>query len=267
MGEHVIGTALVTEFLQTVLLTGRLAKESPISTFIIAKPEHGKTSICLESPFSCAVDLTDCTGKGLQEILKYKSEISHIILNDLTIVTAHGKTVRAYLISIINAMTEEGIRSVAFPGQVETFQNGRRGIIACCTPDLIKDSRVWFNKIGLTTRILPFHYSYSDALVIKIKMSICNDVESKPPKTLAIPAATIHVEIPDRESKEILSISDAKAKEMGDATGIRRLKQFRRMAQGHALLRTWKSPKVTEEDIEFLKRIFPYIDYKKGCIL
>jgi len=263
----VIGTSLVTEFLQTILLTGRVAKESPVSTFLIALPEHGKTSICLESPFSCAVDVTDSTGKGLLEIMKYKAEISHIIFNDLTIVSAHGRNVRAYLISIINAMTEEGVRSIAFPGQVDVFQHGKRGIIACCTPALVKDSRAWFNKIGLTTRILPFHYSYSDNLIIKIKASICNDVESKPPKTLAVPGVPIMVDILDSHSKAILEISDKKSEELGDETGIRRLKQFRRLAKAHALLRGWKNAKVNDEDIDFLKRIFPYVDYRKGCIL
>jgi hypothetical protein len=263
----VIGTSLVTEFLQTILLTGRIAKESPVSTFIIAQPEHGKTSVVLESPFACAVDVTDCTGKGLQELLKYKAEMSHVIFNDLTVVAAHSKTVRAYLIAMINAMTEEGIRSIAFPGNVETYQNGKRGIVACSTPDVIKDSRAWFNKIGLSSRVIPFHYCYSEALTIRIKMAINNDSENKPGKSLPVPAALIHVEIPDKLSVEIMKISDAKAKELGDPLGIRRLKQFRRMAKAHALFRGWKNPVCNEEDLDFLKRIYPYVDYKKGCIL
>jgi hypothetical protein len=267
----VIGTQIVTEFLKTILLTGRVAKESPVSTFLIAKPEHGKTSVVLESPFSCAVDVSDCTGKGLQEILKYKAEISHIIFNDLTIVTAHSKTVRAYLISIINAMTEEGLRSVAFPGSVEVFQNGKRGIVACCTPSLISDSRTWFNKIGLTSRIVPFHYTYSESLVIRIKALISNNTPDVTPKDFKIPTLAIDVQIPEREAKQILDISNEKAKELGDDTGIRRLKQFRRLAKAHALMHpvkdNWKNPVVNQDDIDFLKRIYPYIDYQKGCIL
>lgn len=262
-----IGTALITEFIETILLTGRLKDESPVSCFIIAKPEHGKTSICLENPFACAIDLTDVTGKGLQEILKYKEEVSHIILNDLTAIQAHGRVVRSYLIAMINAMVEEGIRSVAFPGQVDIFKNGKRGIIGCVTPGLISDQRVWFNKIGLSSRIFPFHYNYSESLVIKIKASICAEEKSKSPKELSIPLDHLYVKIDKTFSDEILKISNEKSKELGDDTGIRRLKQFRRLAKAHALKGTWKNPIVTKTDIEFIKRIYPYVDYKKGCIL
>lgn len=269
-----LGTELVSEFVQTIMLTGRVTGEAPVSTFIIAKPEHGKTSICLESPFACAVDVTDCTGRGLQEILKYKPELTHIIINDLTVVAAHARPVRAYLIAMINAMTEEGIRSVAFPGQVEVYQNGKRGIVACSTPALMRDSRTWFNKIGLTTRILPFHYSYSEELVVQIKVAISGEVEYPPPDALIVPKEMVKVEISDELSKEILEISTKKSEELGDDTGIRRLKQFRRLAKSHAILRTkpnqikeWKDVEVSKRDVEFLKRIYPYIDYKQGCIL
>jgi hypothetical protein len=266
----VIGTSLVREFLQTILMTGRIQDEAPVSTFIIAKPEHGKTSICLETPFSCAVDLTDTTGKGLHEILKYKEEITHIILNDLTAMAAHGKTVRAYLIAMINAMTEEGIRSIAFPGQVDVFKNGKRGIVACVTPGLLSDQRIWFNKIGLSSRIIPFHYTYSEALVIKIKLAINNGTKTKEPDALIVPSELVAVSVDAQMSDAIYKISETKYKELGDDTGIRRLKQFRRLAQAHAIFRggsPWKNVRVTNQDVDFLKRIYPYIDYKRGCIL
>jgi hypothetical protein len=251
-------------------MTGRVKDEAPVSIFIIAKPEHGKTSICLETPFTCAVDLTDTTGKGLHEILKYKEEITHIILNDLTVISAHGRTVKTYLISTINAMTEEGIRAIAFPGQVETFKNGKRGIVGCVTPGLLSDHRTWFNKIGLSSRIVPFHYTYSGELVIKIKMAINNGTKIKEPDAMIVPSEFVPVNVDAEMSNSIFKISETKYKELGDDTGIRRLKQFRRMAQGHAIFRggsPWKNVRVTQPDIDFLKRIYPYIDYKKGCIL
>jgi hypothetical protein len=271
--EKMLGCELVTEYVQTVMLTGRVLGEAPVSTFLIAKPEHGKTSICLETPFACAVDVTDCTGRGLQEILKYKAELTHIIINDLTVVSAHSRPVRAYLIAMINAMTEEGIRSIAFPGQVEHYQNGKRGIVACSTPALMRDSRTWFNKIGLTTRIMPFHYTYSEELVVKIKVCISGEVEFPAPDSLIIPKEVVKINIEEKFGKQIMEISEQKSVELGDDTGIRRLKQFRRLAKAHVLLRgpndgkEWKTGEVEEQDITFLKRIFPYIDYRQGCVL
>lgn len=262
-----IGVSMVREYIYSVLLTGRLLDESPLSTFLIASPEHGKTSIMLETPFANAVDVTDATGRGLQEILKYKSEISHIIMNDLTAIAAHGKNVRAYTIAMINAMTEEGIRSIAFPGKVDTFQNGKRGLIGCVTPGLIKDGRNWWNKIGLTSRIMPFGYTYSGNLILEIKSSIDHEVKSQSAQVLKVPQAPVKVTIPENETKLIRELSDHKAVELKDDTGIRRLKQFRRLAKGHALLRNWKDATVNKSDIDFLKKIYPYISYEKQCEL
>lgn len=261
-----IGTQLVREFVSAVLLTGRVMdanneESSPVSVFLIASPEHGKTSIVLETPFPNAVDVSDATGKGIQEILKHSPEVSHIIFNDLTALNAHGKNVRAYTMSMINAMTEEGIRSLAFPGQVEIFKNGKRGIIGCIVPSMIKDRRNWWNKMGLTSRVLPFGYSYSGRQVLDIKASIDMEVKHKKPNEILIPKELIRVDIKDKETAVIRAIADEKAKELGDDTGIRRLKQFRRLARGSALLRNPKNTVVNQLDIEFLQRIFPYISY------
>jgi hypothetical protein len=262
-----IGMELIREYIHSVLLTGRIIDESPLSTFLIALPEHGKTSIVLERSITCAVDVTDTTGKGIQEILKYKADISHIILNDLTALAAHGKNVRAYTIAMINAMTEEGVRSIAFPGQVEVFKNGKRGIIGCVTPALIKDGRNWWNKIGLTSRIFPFGYTYSEDLILRIKGAIDHNAPQQDFGELSIPTIPLTVLVPKKETEEIRYLSDTKAKELGDDTGIRRLKQFRRLAKAHAILRTWKTPVVNQDDIKFVRKIFPYISYETRCIL
>lgn len=258
-----IGMELVKEFVECVLLTGRLkTDEAPVGSLLIASPESGKTSLVLESQYASAIDITDATGRGITEILKYKPEVSHLIFNDLTAIMAHGKTVRAYTVAMINSMTEEGIRMIAFPNSVEPFKNGKRGIIACLTPAMILDGRQWWNKIGLTTRLLPFFYQHSTDLVLKIKTTIDNGDKLKKPDVLPFPKMPIDVRIDKHEAKLIREIADGVSRRLGDDTGYRRLKQMRKMAQAHVLWRRqWKNAVVKSSDIEFLHRIALYISY------
>jgi hypothetical protein len=261
--RSVIGTELIREMVETILFTGRVKHEDPVSLLLIAWPENGKTSIVLDKTSECAVDVTDATGRGIVEILKYKPDISHLIFNDLTAIGAHSKTVRAYTIAMINAMTEEGLRSIAFPGQVEVITNGKRGIIGCLTPEMLRDGRNWWNSIGLTTRMLPFFYRYSGELILKIKSAIDNGEKVIPTGTMKIPKIQIQVPIPEKESAAIRQMADQKSAELKDSTGIRRLKQLRRICQAHALRRTWKNPVVGKDEIDFLFRIYRHISYEQ----
>lgn len=257
---------LVREFVETVILTGRVKDYSPVSAFLIAQPESGKTSICLDKSCESVVDVSDATGRGIVEILKYKGELTHLVFNDLTVIGAHKDHVKSYTISMINAMTEEGIRTIAFPGQVETLPEGKRAIIACTTPDLIRDGRNWFNKIGLSTRILPFAFSHPHPLQVKIKDAIDGKIAPPPkqPGVLNIPKLPILISCKLEFTNQIRKLADTKSRELGDQLGYRRLKQFHALARGHALWRTrkWKGAAVGREDIDFLIRILPHISYK-----
>src|SRR5437588_110827 len=66
----------------------------------------------------------------------------------------------------------EGITRIATPGGIEKFEDGKRGIIASLTYSLVKDARHWWNKIGFTSRMLPFCYMYPADLIVQIKADI-----------------------------------------------------------------------------------------------
>lgn len=253
---------IIKTVVETTLLTGRLKNEDPVGILLIAFPEQGKTSIVLENQYVSAVDITDATGRGITEILKYKPEVTHLIFNDLTAIMAHGKNVRAYTIAMINSMTEEGIRTIAFPGHVENFPSGKRGMIACLTPAMILDGRQWWNKIGLTTRLCPFFFKHSADLVLRVKEAIDSDLKLKKPDAIRFPKIPVDVRLGRSESAEIRKLADNKSKDLQDETGYRRLKQFRRLAKAHVLLRDQsKKAAVGEQDMEFLRKIQPYISY------
>lgn len=266
-----IGMALVEEYVATVLLSGRLKDESPVSTVLIAAPESGKTSVVLARPCKSALPLTDVTGRGLMLLCQQQKEVTHFILNDLVAIMSHKQTVNAYTLSIINAMTEEGIQAVAFPGVIEQYSHGKRGIIACTTTDLFRDKRHWWWKIGLASRLLPFGFDHSSQLQVRIKALIQDETrhngKQSPLKVIEVPDALIRVIIPTKFKAEILKISDTIARRLEDPKGYRRLHQFQSLAKAHSLRRSWKNPQVTEEDIEFLYRIDPYVSYTETHLL
>lgn len=259
-----MGMALIRELIESTILSGRVRSSRPVSLLLIGDPESGKTSIVLERQCDAIVALTDTTGKGIHWACKLNPKMTHLVLTDMVAVMAHGKKVNQYTLSMINALTEEGILSVASPDGIEKFDKGRRGVIGCLTSDMARDQRMWWHKTGLATRMLPFSYSYPDKLVVHIKTSIVNghSVETLEHDILKVPELPIAVQVPHPYPEKILTISNRLAKSLGEK-GIRRARQFRALAQGHAMRRTWKQPVVDQSDILFLLQIEPYLSYKE----
>lgn len=267
MGE-LIGVNKLREFVQALVLTGRLKDAQPVSAMIIAEPERGKTSIVVEKQCEALMVMTDITGKGLQFLCQMNPRTTHFVLNDMGIVGGHSPKTQNFFYSMLMAMTEEGIRAIASPDGVETTTAGRRGFIGCITTSQAVDKRHAWYKRGLARRIVPFHFDYSEALILKIKAEIDKDKAASfnNLEIFKIPEANIFVEIPEKFSMEIRKIADIRALALGQL-GISLLKNYRTLAKGHALLRTWKSPTVDHTDVEFLKRIDPYVDWKKAAVL
>jgi hypothetical protein len=264
------GVDLLRDFFQTVIFTGRLKGDDcdPVSTMIIAEPERGKTSIVLEKYCESMVVLTDCTGKGLDFICQMNEKSTHVIINDMAVIQAHGGKAGAFFYSRLMAMTEEGIRAMATPAGFTSIQKGRRGFVGCITSTQAKDHRMSWYRRGLARRMVPFHFEYTRDMVLKIKEEIHNGRSGtfKSTEILKIPAAQIAVAIDKKVSEQIGFISDSRAYKLGEL-GISLLKNYRTLARAHALKRTWKKPEVNEEDIEFLKRIDPYVDWEKPALL
>lgn len=268
-----MGFELLREIVGSTILTGRLKNHNPLSLLLIAPPERGKTSIVLERNAESVAAFSDCTGKGIQDMCLHHPEISHFVLTDMITVTSHRSSVVRYTISVLNAMTEEGLQGIAFPGQVTTFQNGRRAIIGCLTPTAVNDQRTWWSRSGFASRMLPFSFEHSEDMTLKIKNHIENNhhavnkiEKSKTEIKIKIPKEPVIITVPEERIREIRNMADSKAKEL-DEKGYRRLKQFITLACGHALFRTGKTGKVEKEDTIFLLHIQPYISYTRSVIL
>ena len=262
-----IGMELIQEVVETIILTGRVKNADPISLLLVAEPEHGKTSVVLERPCSSVFVLSDVTGKGIQQLCQMMPETTHFIINDMLAPSSKKNSVKQFTISMLCAMTEEGIRATAYPGTVEQFgEKGRRAIIACMPRTLVTDGRGWWNKSGFSSRMLPFAFTHSKDLTIRIKDCINSDhFESawkSTGKEFKVPKFPITVELPKKQRDKIRRMSDLRAKLL-DEKGYRRLKQYRTMAAAHAIRRGWHKPTVNDADLEFLARMDEYVSYKE----
>lgn len=250
-------------------MTGRLADHDPVSLLLISAPEMGKTSIVTQKNCKAIRVFSDVTGRGLVEVCKLEPYVSHIVINDMVAIMSHKPTVNRYTQAMLNAITEEGIQALGMPGGIEIIGNGKRGIIACTTAALSKDGRGWWNKIGLTSRMLPCSFSHSRELTIKIKAMIDGEQNGMHPSVnkhrgvLKIPEKPVHVEFPKKYTEEIRHMADIKSAEFGEV-GYRRLKQIRSLVCGHAILRAKRRPYcVGPPEVEFMNKITKYINYDK----
>jgi hypothetical protein len=269
MGGELIGVNKLREFFETIIYTARVKDGSPVSAMIIADPERGKTSICVQKECEAFKILTDVTGKGLQFLCQMDSRCTHFIVNDMGVITAHGQKTQNYFFSMLLAVTEEGIRAISSPDGFEAVQNGRRGFIGCITSAEARDKRFSWYRRGLARRMVPFHFDYPQNLVLKIKAEIDKDKAANfiAGDVLKIPDVNIKVDIPEKYVSIIRDIADRRAEILGQL-GISLLKNYRMLAKAHALRRSnWKNVAIGDEDIEFLKRIDPYVDWTNPALL
>lgn len=254
-------TSILEETIKTCFLTAHLLEHDPISLLLVAAPESGKTTIILKNPCHSAIAITDITGRGLQKLCTVKPEIRHIIINDLIAVSSHKPSVSQYTMAMLNAMTEEGIQTVVTPETIEKFEksSGRRAIISSITIDILRDGRKWWNKIGFTSRMLPFSYRLSSSTVIAIKSKIDGDVKrSTIGEEIPIPKSIRPILFSDAMAKECRFISDERSHQLGEI-GIRRLKQYRAMTRAHALL--FGRHEVCKIDIDFIAAMDKFVSF------
>jgi hypothetical protein len=269
-GERIMlmGIDLLREFFQTIVFSGKVKGKDPVSTMLIAAPERGKTSVVLEKVCESLVILTDCTGKGLDFVCQMNQKATHIVINDMAVIQAHSGKAGAYFYSRLLAMTEEGIRAMAGPQGFSSVDKGRRGFIGCITSDQACDHRMSWYRRGLARRMVPFHFDYPEKLVLKIKEEIHNGHENGfyNHEILRVPDILIEVKLEESVSHEIGALSDSRAEKLGEL-GISLLKNYRALARAHALRRDWKKPVVNKLDVEFLKRIDPFINWEEAALL
>lgn len=258
---QLLGTVLIETAVAATIATGRVANadNGPLSLLLIAAPESGKTSMVTHDCES-TLSFTDITSKGVQDTIKGNEKVSHLIILDMIAIMSHRETTNHLTMSMLNAMTEEGVGAIATPGGTDKFPMGKRGLIACLTHDMAADGRNWWNKTGFASRMLPICFDHSPSLVLKIKDSITygRTIERPKGREIKLPDECVTVLLPKPMAEEVRILADIKSAQFREK-GYRRLKQFQSLVKGHALIRNKRC--VGKEDIKFLRSLMPYISF------
>jgi len=259
-----VGVDIITELVNTVFLTGCLSTDPPQSLILISSPESGKTSVCERSDLKSVLFYTDLIGSGMLEDLRANQEANHLVIRDMVMVMAHKDATNKRTLAVMMALTSDGLGKVALGKNCEYDFKGRRaGFICCITSDMVNDERRWWRISGFASRMIPFNYRYSEDLQVAIiQQTIENGAYENPTQQkLLMPAIKHNIAINAQFSKDISILATEVAHGMKEL-GFRRGKHFRALVRAHALLRSAKE--VGQEDILFLKRISPYIDFEKS---
>jgi hypothetical protein len=257
-----IGTELISEFIDSIIHTGFLMNDSPQSAMLIAAPESGKTSVVEDKACRSVAVVSDMIGSGLLDELAEKSYLRHIVINDMIALMSHKQVTNARTFAIMSALSEEGLGRIVMPGKL-AYDFGKRkvGFICCIPSDLAVDNRRWWNSTGFSSRMIPFNYEYSETLQIAIKktMIVSGAYEIKNgAKRAMLPTKRYDVSIDEKSAAQIQTVADVVGERLGEI-GLRRGKQLRALVRGHALIE--RRLAVETKDVEFLRRIAPYINY------
>lgn len=260
------------DFIETVLWTGYIDDEKPVSLFIIAKPESGKTAVIKRYIENKGVlYFTDVTAWGISDsvlpLIEKGINVHHIIIPDFLNCVVKNRSTADKLVMFLNALTEEGITNIAtyanrgIPKEATDKQKNAHincGVITCITRNEYQKKKTRWQSLGFLSRFLPIQYSYSSECVDDILHKVAENVkELEENKDLGFPDGKQRVELPSEIAKKMIPFS----KNIGtmiDAYGIRLQVIFDTLLKANAL----KGGRHTVEDKDF-DDLMGYIEFIK----
>lgn len=260
--SNMIGTSLIEALVQSVALSHLIAGRDRAGLLLLAAPESGKTTIACAASAKHVTAISVITGRSvLQEIAN--DDIEFLLFNDMAAIRSLSKPTTALLITLLNQLTngEKGIASFAGKDRIEITR--AIGVIGCLPFSIFADQRAKWREMGFISRMIPFAYSYNAELVATIKNSIDkhNPVKAAPRKMPAFThTAPVSVAMPRASHvSAVRALADARATSLGQI-GIRLLKNYHVLIRAHALLH--KRRRVTDVDVEFLRRVDSFVSIK-----
>lgn len=231
------------ELVKTILFTGYVANEKPLSVMFVADVGSGKSELLSSFKMNDNVAyFTDVTYMGLIKLLEQEKEVRHIVIPDLLKVTMKRKSTTDNIISCFNAMMEEGLDKISMFGQSFDFKGKRVGLITATTKNsFYQHQRVWKN-MGFLSRMLIISYKYSEQSVKEIFDYIYNRDYLKDGENTKenMPIRNLNVELDPELAKKLTDKN----------TDFRRQKQYQTLAMARALMDNRDKLEVNENDIE-----------------
>lgn len=210
LAPQLIAVEPLIGLLETVIWTGFLADDDPVSVVLIAPQESAKTELL--KLFRGTVSLeyfSDATSNGLFEFRKEieSEKLRHIMLLDLVRIMAHPRVTSERTIQTIASLIEDGQMTIADGGGVswrnENVKLPRIGAMMAVTPEIFYRKRKMFRDTGFMSRFLPVRFSYLPDTAKKVHHAIRNGQTKPVPVPLTVPEKRLKAVIPDALAKLI----------------------------------------------------------------
>jgi hypothetical protein len=255
-----IGTRLVEELVQSVALSHRVKGHKRCSLILLAAPESGKTTVTTAAHAKHVCRIAMITGRSILKEVNENPATEFLLFNDLTAVRAMSPSAVAFMVVLLNQLTQDERGIVAFAGKETEHIKRSIGIIACLPFETFRDHRAKWKELGFVSRMIPFAYSYDAELIAKIKNAIdleqSNETRRPGRKFPRVAARPVTVKCAEKYVDIIRALADSRAVHLGQL-GIRLLHNYHSVTRAHALL--FGRARVTDEDIDFLRQLDRYV--------
>lgn len=257
-----IKTALIKvddliKLVNLAILTGRIKNAKPISMLLVSDTESGKTQILeVFMNLKTVIWANDLSAHVIVDEVAPQVERgkTHILIPDLLKVLSHQKLVTRNTVTMLNAITEEGLKNVMFYGTRREFQKPVRcGVIAAITRSGYAAREKYWKSIGFVGRCLPVSFQYSDETKLQIHEHIRKGFPDKVVEIIT--GRPNKVDIPPSIAKRVQDLAISRTY---SSTGFRLHKQLRYLVQAHVFY--CGRLKATEEDFEEIKRLSKFIN-------
>lgn len=236
------------KILKLVLLTGNLKGYNPISMLIVSKSGNGKTELITSYKKKGVEFITDMSYGGLIPWLEKDEKIKHIIIPDFIKITQKKRSTTDNLISLLNALLEEGAGRFRVYNHDYDLKNRRIGLITATTKQSLAQHKNSWASFGFLQRMLIISYDYKDDTINDIMDSINNEefIKVYNEKVIGI---SKEIKTEKKLNSQLNKISNK---------SFRNLKHLQALVKANALNRN--SKQVEQCDIDEIMRLSKYMN-------
>lgn len=203
------GQQRLVKLIETLLWTGFIIGERPVSAVLIAPAGSGKTTLMETFESTYAPFFSDLTSREVSKVLSEKKEATHILIGDLMSVLRHKKGTASLTINMLSQLSGDTLRQDAFTGQ---SVKRRIGIISAIPPEDFSTRQVKriFSEGGFASRFLIAKYTYTPSTIAAIHRYISSGAyrrESDDPRPLRVGPPFREIKVSSSAATEIRNLA------------------------------------------------------------
>jgi hypothetical protein len=247
-GQKLIGLKPVLELVRTVIWSGQVEAERPLSLILVADPGTGKTSVLERTECETAKFFSDLTSRELITALRNADKLTHIMLGDFLSLFGHQRSTVKLSVSLLARLTGDTVKQMPWSG--EDIPPRKLGMLTAIPPGDLKRRDISSHIFGggFATRFLIAKYDYSRKTIEEVHKYIRQGkYKNEKPIELDVKHAPLVVKVPAPLAKKIQQLSTVMKH---DPIGFRAHRQLRSLAM--AIARARGSGMVRNADIDKL---------------